>query len=205
MRTRRTCLGATALLLCMVTPGIADALMWADDVPAWTGEIQNYAGTLLDETTTWWLTGPPDADVDGDGYAWGAGDPDYVAGWRGNDPGASFTVHFTESLVDTTGEDVVLYGYRGSKAAGSVWASADGLSFTEIGSLAGGEPGYLDELWFDLGGLTDVHFIRVLREANGSQTGAFFDAVGALPEPGALVLLAAGALLGRKPGRRTRR
>ena len=164
---------------------------WADSVDGWTGAMQNYGGTAMDGTTTWWVTGVPDADVDTNGYAWDAIDQDWVAGWRGSGQ-ASLTVYFDTPIQDGPGDDVLFHRYAGGSAAGSVWASSDGSSYTQIGALGSGTPGYFSDDWFDLGGLSDVQYIRVEREATGSGTGMFFDAVGAVPEPTTLILLAGG-------------
>ena len=62
---------------------------WADNVTAYTSNIQNYGSTAMDATTEFWVTGMPDADTDGNGYVWDAGDSDTVAGWRSSAPNES--------------------------------------------------------------------------------------------------------------------
>jgi hypothetical protein len=91
---------------------------WADSVPVWSGNVQNYAGVLMDAGTTWWLTGISDSDVDENGYAWDEVDNDYVAGWRSSGT-ASITVYFDTALDDILGDDLVIHIYGGSKSSGT--------------------------------------------------------------------------------------
>jgi len=160
-----------------------DGVYWADSVDGWTGLIQNYGWTLMTEETTWWITGPPDADVDGNGYAWDAIDNDTVAGWRSTGS-ASITVEFIEAIRDVEGNDLVIKKYGGSSASGNVLASSDGISFVQIGTLGTGTPGWFTEDYFDLAGLVDnVHYIKLERVATGPGTGMFFDALGSVAQP----------------------
>jgi hypothetical protein len=176
---------------------------WADEV-TWSGAIQNFGppGTVMDETTRWWLLGAPDADPNDDDY-WSGSEPDYLGGWKGNDPGASLTFYFNAPIQDLPGDDVVVRGFRGPSAEGSVWASSDGVKFMQIGTITSGTPRQFENFWFDLNGtgLTDVHYIELRRVANGSTTGAFFDAVGVvLEEPDVrLDLLTSGDAVDWKP------
>jgi hypothetical protein len=73
--------------------------------------------------------------------------------------------------------------FCGPLAAASVWASADGENFIQIGNVEGqfneipGESGCLYDAFFDFDGAfpDDVNFIKVHREVAGSQSGMFFD------------------------------
>ncbi len=169
---------------------------WADSAYEYTTNIQNYGGELMStNSSTWWVTGVSDADVDGNGYAWDAGDNDYVAGWRANAPGEYIIVKFDIGLEDLAGNDLVIHIYGGSSASASVLASTDGSSFTEIGTIGSGTPGYFCDETFDFAGLfgSDVHYVKVLREANGSKTGMFFDSFASVPEPATMTMLVCGA------------
>ena len=176
-----------------------DGRYWADDVTAWTGDVQNYgflaSPELMTPSTTWWLTGAPDGDQNANGYGWdNPGDQDSVAGWR-SFGAASFTVHFDAALSDVTGDDLLIVTYGGPNGDSSVQASSNGTDFFEVGTIGEGTPGYFDDLWFDFGGLLDdVHYVKVVRGTDGPQTGRFIDAVGGVPEPASLVLLACGAV-----------
>jgi hypothetical protein len=168
------------LLLAAARPGPAGAewingVYWADDVPAWTGAVQNYGGELMTEETTWWLTGSSDADVDGNGYAWDEGDNDYVAGWRSSGS-ASLTVYFHLAIPDIDGPDLIIHEYGGSSALASVWASPGDVDYVQVGTWGGGTPGWFEDVEIDFDGLLDsARYIRVVREASGPQTGTFID------------------------------
>ncbi|MBN1511768.1 MAG: PEP-CTERM sorting domain-containing protein [Phycisphaerae bacterium] len=169
--------------------------VWADSVVGWNGGIKNFGGELMTSETSWWLTGLPDCDQNGNGYAWDAEDNDYVAGWKMPFAGDQFTVALGAPIHDGAGDDVLVVGYRGPACLASVQASADGISFTELGTIGTGTPGYLDDFWFDLGGLTDVRYIRVERATGAANSACFVDAVGAVPEPATgLLLLGLGTL-----------
>jgi hypothetical protein len=49
----------------------ADDMTWASEVIDWTENVQNYglygSAEMMTEETTWWLTGPPDADQNDNG------------------------------------------------------------------------------------------------------------------------------------------
>lgn len=200
MKVTTCTLALAALLLATggaATAEIIDGANWADDVTDYSANIQNYAGVLMDETTEWWLTGPADADVDGNGYAWDAQDQDTVAGWRSVAPGENLTVHWETGIPDLPGDDLHLHLYGGPGAAADVFASVDGTTFELVGTIGAGTPGYFRDEAFDFGGLFagDVHYAKVLRTASGPQTGMFIDAfAGNVPEPGSLTLVILGAL-----------
>jgi hypothetical protein len=191
------------LVVMLVSAVSADAAVvngvnWADNVAAYSANIQNYGGTLMTTATEFWVLGPSDADADGNDYAWDAGDPDYVAGWRANAPDEYLVVEWILGLSDNAGDDLTIRLYGGSSASANVLASTDGVSYTQIGTLGGGTPGYFRDETFDFAGQFggDVHFVKVERVGNGSNTGVFFDSFGgAVPEPTTLALLAAGGLL----------
>jgi hypothetical protein len=174
-------------VLVIVLPGatpaeaeIIDGTNWADLVDNHTANIQNYNGVLMDNSTEWWVTGPPDADVNENGYAWDAGDEDTVAGWRTTNADESIVVYWETGLPDREGDDLWVHLYGGPAASSHVYASADGTTFHLIGTIGGGTPGYLRAETFDFSGLIDgcVHYVKVLRVASGPQTGTFFDAFG---------------------------
>jgi hypothetical protein len=176
---------------------MAEEIHWADDVAVWTGTIQNYglygAAEEMTTETSWWLTGPPDADDTEDGQH-GEGDSDTVAGWRLSFA-ADFTLHFDTCLTDQPGDDLLVVGYGSSTGQFSVHASSDGNVFVPIGTANGIGPRNFTDYWFDYAGLVnDVRYVKILREVSGSQTGMFFDAIGgyAIPEPNAIGLLASG-------------
>ena len=183
------------------TAEIIDAINWADEAFDYSANVQNYGGVLMDETTEWWLTGPPDADVNGNGYAWDPEDQDTVAGWRANYPGECIIVRWDIGIPDLPGNDVTLHLYGGPNAAADVFASVDGSAFELVGTIGAGTPGYFRDEAFDFAALfaEDVHYLKVLRTASGPHTGMFFDALGGVPESGSLALMGfAGLALGRR-------
>lgn len=190
---------AVAVLLVVVLTGPAGAAVvggqnWASSAYDYTSNIQNYAGTVMDATTEWWVTGASDADVDGNGYAWDPGDEDYVAGWRAGAPGEYIIVKFDTALTNIVGDDLVIRMYGGSGASATVLVSTDDSSYTQIGTIGSGVSGYFRDETFDFDGQFsgDVHYVKVLRVGNGPQTGMFFDSFASVPEPATMVLLACG-------------
>lgn len=188
-----------------------DGKNWADEVAEYSSKIQNYGspgcehGTLMDPSTEWWLTGPSDADVNGNGYAWDwtEGDQDYVAGWKANAPDEYIVVRWLTGIPDVPGADLVVHVYGGPWAEADVLASIDATSYTSIGTIGGGMSGYFRDEEFDFAGLfgSDVYFLKLVRTANGAQTGMFFDSfAGAvresapIPEPATLPLFLCGVL-----------
>ena len=198
---RKFCMTGGLVVGLLAYATIADALTidgqyWADSVEDYTGNIQNYGGTYMTLATECWVTGESDADVDDNGYAWDAVDNDYVAGWKSNAPSEHIIVKFDAGLTDIVGNDLVIRMYGGSIASASVLASVDNESYTEIGSLGSGTPGYFRDEEFDFDGLSGVHYIKVDRGANGPQTGMFFDSFAStVPEPTTLAMLALCGLL----------
>jgi hypothetical protein len=179
---------AVAVLFVVVLAGPAGAAVingrnWADTVDAYSGNIQNYGGTPMDATTVWWVTGVSDADF--------GGDSDYVAGWRVNADDEYIIVKFDIGLADITGDDLVIHVYGGSSASASVLVSTNGTDFSEIGTIGAGTPGDFRDEAFDFAGQFggDVHYVKVLRTADGSKTGMFFDSFASVPEPATMVLL----------------
>ncbi len=171
---------------------------WADGVHAYTSNIQNYGGTLMSPATEFWLIGPPDADANGNNYAWDSGDPDYVAGWRSSAPDEYIVMEWFLGIPDVPGDDLVIRYYAGPGAAANVLASVDGVSFKAIGTIPSGTPGYLVDAAFDFAGLFSggVHYVKLERTASGPQTGLFFDAFGGVvPEPATISLLGCGSVL----------
>lgn len=164
----------------------ADLIDWADDVEEYSSSIQNYGGTMMEESTTWWLTGPPDGDTG-----------DYVGGWRSNAPNEYIVMHWETAIPDLPGDDLVIHLYGGPLAEANVLASIDGGTFTNIGTLGGGTSQVFRQESFDFNGqfAGDVSYVKVERVTNGPQTGMFFDAFGgvAVPEPGAMTLLLTAA------------
>ncbi|MCD4727830.1 MAG: hypothetical protein K8R46_09220, partial [Pirellulales bacterium] len=156
---------ALTILPLIAEAEVINGVNWADDVDAYTTNIQNYGGIFMDATTEFWVVGAPDADTNGNGYAWDDGEPDYVAGWRSGAAGEYLIVHFDAGLVDVSGDDLTICLYSGPKADCTVLASTDGTDYTEIGSIGGGTPGYLSNETFDFDGrfAKDVHYVKVLR------------------------------------------
>jgi len=198
---------------------------WADSVSDWTGGIQNFSGVSWTSQganpSTWWVTGAPDADVNDNGYA----DNDDVAGWRGSSTNeTNFTLHYETALVNIPGsDDLAVKVYGGPKCKATVLGSTNGGIYTPIGTITGasgqfpGTPGRfhaegatgLDKyITLDFGTLDDLHYIRFERSVVvvGNGTGMFFDAVGSVPEPLTIVLLACGGLrvLSRRHRNKTR-
>ena len=177
---------------------------WADSVTSYTSQIQNYAGTLMDSTTEFWVLGQSDADQNENMHAWdfGDGDLDYVAGWRGGSANQEIVVKFDTALTDVTGDDLVIRMYCGKSAEASVFVSQDNTNWTSIGSIVGvplqipGKPGFLYDAAFDFSGLFsgDVHYVKVHRDTAGASTGMFFDSFASVPEPATMVILGLGGL-----------
>ena len=185
---------------------------WADSVSDWSGGIQNYGGTSWNSQggnpSTCWVTGVPDADFDGNGYALDAVDNDYVAGWKLTG-GAYFILFYETALVNMPGDDLAVKVYGGENCEATVSGSTDGSSYTPIDIIAGeekqipGKSGFFHEegatgldkyITLDFGLLDDLHYIKVERSVDGPKSGMFFDAVGSVPEPLTIVLLACGGL-----------
>lgn len=200
LRNSKRSVVAFIALVCgsgVASAAIIDGANWADETVNYTSNIQNYNGTLMGPTTTWWLTGPADCDVDGNGYAWDAEDHDTVGGWRSAAPSESVTLYWETGIPDLSGPDLTIHLYSGPSAAADVFASVDGNLFEQIGTLGAGTPGYLLAETFDFAGAfaADVQYVRVARTASGPQTGMFFDAFeGQVPEPTSLLLLSVAAL-----------
>ncbi|MBN2317312.1 MAG: hypothetical protein JXM79_25540 [Sedimentisphaerales bacterium] len=175
---------------------------WADRVVEYTSRIQSYGlpgcteGQLMDPNTEWWILGPPDSDVDGDGDAWTVDesdesiDRDSLAGWKGGgelNKDQEFVVAFDTGLEDYLDDnDLVIRLYSGYKGKASVWASVDGVDYIQLGEIVGqdgglpGVPGMLADVYFDFEGRFEdtVQYIKLTRMTNGSDTGMFFDAIG---------------------------
>ncbi|MBN2216436.1 MAG: hypothetical protein JW719_03570 [Pirellulales bacterium] len=151
---------------------LVDNQNWADEVANYSDAIQNYGGIVMDESTTWWLTGPPDADA---GH-------DFVAGWRSDAPNEYIVMHWTTPLDDRPGNDLVIRMYGGLKASADVLASVDGETYLGIGTLSGDALYTFQTQSFDFDGrLGDgIAYVKVPRVGNGPQTGMFFDAFGSV-------------------------
>ena len=194
-------IGFVSLVPCILSAGLANAGLvdgqnWADSLAAWSGNMQNYNGTAMGADALVYVLGPPDSDVDGNGYAWDANDNDYVAGWKGTGD-ASFTLYFDVALLNIGGDDLVVKVYGGATCQADVYGSVDGSSFEFIGSIAGvkghipGKSGFFHEpgatgldryVTLDFGILDNLHYIRFDRVGSGQGSGMFFDAVGSVPE-----------------------
>ncbi len=192
------------LLLVALSVGTVQAryikgINWADSVFSYTNKIQSWAdgycggpgSVFMDSNTpatTWLVLGPSDADGNNDMYAWdfSEGDMDYVAGWRSGSPAHAdqeIIVKFDTALEDVDGNDIVIRMFCGPIAEASIWASTDGNTFLQIGTLAGqlnqipGRGGYLYDAFFDFNSLfsADINYIRVFRTVTAAQSGMFFD------------------------------
>lgn len=200
MRTAICSLAFGVLVLLGVastTAEVIDGTNWADEAVGYSTNIQNYGGELMGPATEWWLTGPSDADVNGNGYAWDAEDQDTIGGWRAAAPGEYVTLYWEIGVSDLTGDDLVIHLYGGPGAAADVLASVDGDVFEQVGTIGSGTAGYFRDETFDFGGrfADDVHYVKVLRTTSGPQTGMFFDSFAAnTPEPTSVMLLIVGAL-----------
>ncbi len=187
MKSLSTLLSITLTVFASVQVARADMIDWADDAAEYSANIQNYAGIKMDDSTRWWLTGPPDADQN----------HDYVGGWRSVAPNEYIVMHWGRPIADVPGDDLVIRLYGGPDAQAGVSASVDGAIFSEIGVIGGGTPNVFREEYFDFNGRLPggVSYVKVERLADGPQTGMFFDAFGAavIPEPGAMALLLAAA------------
>jgi len=194
MRNARLSICLMALQMAVTAGASQAATRWTDAVvPGWTGGIQNFGQTAMTEETTWWLTGPSDCDVDGNGIWDPVTENDYMAGWRAGGA-ASFTVAFSEAVEDIDGADLVIHLFSGSSALGNVLASSDGSTFVQIGTVGAGTPKHFRDEYFDFDGLIDnVHYIKLERVDAGPNTGAFFDSFAAVPEPGTIGLMMLGA------------
>ena len=49
--------------------GLVGSQNWADSLAAWSGNIGNYNGPRTGADALAYVLGPPDSDVDGNGYA----------------------------------------------------------------------------------------------------------------------------------------
>jgi hypothetical protein len=196
-------IGLVSLFLYVFTARLANASLvdgqnWADSLVAWSGSIQNYNGTSIGEDALVYVLGPPDSDIDGNGYAWDADDNDYVAGWKGT-ADASFTLYFEVALLNIDGDDLAVKVYGGATCKADVYGSVDGNSFELIGSITGakghipGKQGFFHEpdatgldryVTLDFGILDNLHYIRFDRVVPGQGSGMFFDAVGSVPRTG---------------------
>jgi hypothetical protein len=206
-------IGFVLFVLCTLTAQTADACLvggqnWADSVVAWSGSIQNYNATATGADALAYVLGPPDSDVDDNGCAWDACDNDYVTGWKGA-ANASFTLYFETALLNIEGDDLAVKAYGGANCKADVYGSVDGSSFELITSIAGaqgqipGKAGFFHEVGaagldryvtLDFGSLDNLHYVRFDRVVCGSGSGMFFDAVGSVPEPATVLLLAVGSL-----------
>ena len=165
----------TAVLLTMssVSPAtIVDSRNWADEVEEYTSVIQNYGSVLMTSSTTWWLTGPPDASLA----------EDYVGGWRTDAPNEYIVMHWLTPLDDRPGDDLEMVLFSGPLAGADVLASVDGENYVNIGTIGGGVSGVFRTESFDFDGLLGdgITHIKVQRTANGPQSGIFFDAFGSV-------------------------
>ncbi|MBN2021452.1 MAG: PEP-CTERM sorting domain-containing protein [Pirellulales bacterium] len=147
-----------------------DGWNWADVVEDYSSAIQNYGHAIMDDSTTWWLTGPPDAD---DAH-------DYVGGWCSNAPNEYIVMRWIAPLADRPGDDLAIRMYSGPGASANVLASVDNVTYVLIGTLGGGISGVFRAESFDFDGLLGdgIGYVKVQRTANGPQTGMYFDAFG---------------------------
>jgi len=177
---------------------------WADSVISYTSQIQNYGGTIMNDSAEFWVLGQSDADQNGNMHAWNfdAGDLDNVAGWRGGSANQEIVVEFDTALTNVAGDDLVIRMYCGKNASASVFVSQDNANWTSVGSIVGaplqvpGKPGFLYDAAFDFSGLfsSDVHYVKVHRNTAGSSTGMFFDSFASVPEPATIAILGLGGL-----------
>jgi hypothetical protein len=164
---------------------IIDGWNWADDAFDYSDNIQNFAGTRVDDSTEWWLTGPADTRE---------------AGWRSMGLEEYIVMFWQTGIPDLPGNDLVIHLFSGPGASASVLASPDAGSFTPIGTLGGGAPQQFRTESFDFNNLFhgDIHYLKVQRETEGSGTGMFFDAFAGnvpVPETGIMIRVAAAAMV----------